>query len=175
MASRTSIIGIGTGKFSIATKLTTGILAATWVEAFQTLKDSVKLEQADGDVVEVFIDQSSLPVYSVKKAGKLTLTFSIPNTSTAMLNMFFNVTTETSNDAAYEAIGMKMDLKDINKMIKMELAGSDQVWVFYNLTVSRKLTGSTLSTAPMVIEVTAQITANPDPAKSDFIILNKVV
>lgn len=174
MASKTSIIGIGTGKFSIANKVSTGVLAATWTEAFQTLKDSVKLEQADGDVVEVFIDQSALPVYSVKKAGKLTLTFSIPNLSTAMLNMFFNVATETSNDAAYEAIGMQMSLKSVDKMIKMELAGSDQVWVFYNLTISRKLTGSTLSTAPMVIEVTAEITANPDPTKSDFIILNKL-
>lgn len=172
MASKTSIIGIGTGKVYIADKLTTGILAATWTEAFQTLKDSLKLEQADGDVVEVYVDQSALPVYSVKKAGKLTLTFSVPNLSTTMLNLFFNVVSETSNDADYEAIGMKMDLKTIDKMIKIELNDGEQVWVFYNLTISRKLTGSTLSTAPMVIEVTAEVTANPDPTKSDFIILN---
>lgn len=174
MASKTSIIGIGTGKVYIADKLTTGILAATWTEAFQTLKDSLKLEQADGDVVEVYVDQSALPVYSVKKAGKLTLTFSVPNLSTTMLNLFFNVVSETSNDADYEAIGMKMDLKTIDKMIKIELNDGEQVWVFYNLTISRKLTGSTLSTAPMVIEVTAEVTANPDPTKSDFIILNEL-
>lgn len=182
--TQASIIAVGTGTIWTATKSATP-LSATWVETFQTLKDSLKIDQAAGTAIEVFVDQNELPVYSVTKAGKVTLTFQIPNTSTAMLNLFFNTVTETPDTTTpllipavtgtpYEAVGLKMTLKDPDIMFRVELAEGNQMWIFYNLTISRRLVAGTLSTSPVVIEVTADITANPDPAKSDVIILNKV-
>ena len=183
--TQSSIIAVGTGKIWTAPKSTTP-LSATWTETFQTLKDSLKIDQAAGTAIEVFIDQSELPVYSVTKAGKVTLTFQIPNTATAMLNTFFNTVVETattstplsitgtSGAAPYEGVGLKMSLKNPDIMFRVELAEGNQMWVFYNLTISRRLVAGTLSTSPVVIEVTADITANPDPTKSDVIILNKV-
>lgn len=182
--TQSSIIAVGTGKIWTSPKSATP-LASTWTETFQTLKDSVKIDQAAGTAIEVFIDQSELPVYSVTKAGKVTLTFQIPNTSTAMLNTFFNTVSETPNTTTplkipadtgtpYEAVGLKFSLKNPDIMFRLELAEGNQMWIFYNLTISRRLVAGTLSTSPVVIEVTADITANPDPTKSDVIILNKV-
>jgi len=183
--TQSSIIAVGTGKIWTSTKSATP-LASSWTETFQTLKDSLKIDQAAGTAIEVFVDQNELPVYSITKAGKVTLTFQIPNTSTAMLNLFFNAVSETPNTttplsvtgtngaAPYEAVGLKMSLKDPNIMFRVELAEGNQMWIFYNLNISRRLVAGTLSTSPVVIEVTADITANPDPAKSDVIILNKV-
>lgn len=179
--TQSSIIAVGTGTIWTAPK-DQSPLDATWTETFQTLKDSLKIDQAAGTAIEVFIDQSELPIYSVTKAGKVTLTFQIPNTSTAMLNTFFNTVTETPDTTTplvidsvpYEGVGLKMTLKDPNIMFRVELAEGNQMWIFYNLTISRRLVAGTLSTSPVVIEVTADITANPDPTKSDVIILNKV-
>ena len=179
-SAKTSIIAVGTGKFYTATKSTTP-LSATWVETFQSIRDTFKLEQADGTVTEIFIDQSEAPIYSVTKAGKITATWQVPNTSTAMLNMFFNTVTETATVLAplvvgsksYEAVGMKLDLKDPNLMFKVEVGSGDQAYIFYNLSISRKLVPPSSTTAG-AIELKFDVLANPDPLKSDFIILNAI-
>lgn len=182
-SAKDSIIGMGIGKIYTATKSTTP-LTATWVETFQSIKDTFKMEQADGTVTEVYTDQSDLPIYSVTKAGKLSVTFQIPNTSTAMLNMFFNTVTETATVAApktgttygsnsYEAVGMKLDLKDPNLMFRVDIGTGDQIMIFYNLSVSRKLIPPS-STTPGAIEIKFDVLANPDPTKSDFLILNAI-
>lgn len=180
-SAKSSIIAVGTGKFYTATKSTTP-LAATWVESFQSIKDTFKLEQADGTVTEIYIDQSDLPIYSVTKAGKITATWQIPNTATTLLNMFFNTVSETATVAAplvvgsksYEAVGMKLNLKDPNLMFKVEIGdAADQAYIFYNLSLSRKLIPPSSTTAG-AIELKFDVLANPDPLKSDFIILNAI-
>ena len=179
-STKTSIIAVGIGKVYTATKSATP-LTATWVETFQTIKDTFKMTQATGTVTEVYTDQSDLPIYSVTKAGKLTTVFQIPNTSTAMLNLFFNTVTETATVAvplvvggkSYEAVGMKLDLKDPNLMFKVEIGTGDQVMIFYNLSVSRTIVPPSSTTAG-AIEISFDVLANPDPTKSDFLILNAI-
>ena len=178
--SKTSIIAVGTGRFYTATKSTTP-LSATWVETFQSIKDTFKLEQADGTVTEIFTDQSEAAIYSVTKAGTITATWQIPNTATAMLKTFFNTVDETATVSAplvvgeksYEAVGMKLDLKDPNLMFKVEMGSGDQAYIFYNLSISRKLVPPSSTTAG-AIELKFTVLANPDPLKSDFIILNAI-
>ena len=179
-SAKTSVIAVGIGKIFTATKSTTP-LAATWVESFQSIKDTFKMEQADGTAVEIFVDQSDAAIYSVTKAGAITATWQIPNTATAMLNTFFNTVTETSTVLAplvigtdsFEAVGMKLDLKDPNLMFKINVGTGDQAYIFHNISVSRKLIPPSSTTAG-AIELKLTVLANPDPAKSDFIILNKI-
>ena len=178
--AKTSIIAVGIAKIYTATKSATP-LSATWVESFQSIKDSFKMTQASATVTEIFTDQSDLPIYSVSKAGKLTVVFDIPNTATAMLNTFFNTVAETATvlaplvigTASYEAVGMKLDLKDPNLMFRVDIGSGDQSMIFYNLAISRMLKPPSSTTAGS-IEITFDVLANPDPLKSDFIILNKV-
>jgi hypothetical protein len=182
-SAKSSIIAVGIGKIYTATKSTTP-LAATWVESFQSIKDTFKMTQETATVTEIYVDQSDLPIYSVSKAGKLSATFQIPNTATAMLNTFFNTVSETATVAApvtgstwgsksYEAVGMKMSIKDPNIMFRVDIGVGDQIMIFYNLNVSKALIPPTSTTAG-AIEITFDVLANPDPAKSDFLILNAV-
>jgi len=179
-SAKSSIIAVGIAKIYTATKSTTP-LSATWVESFQSIKDTFKMTQAAATVTEIYVDQSDLPIYSVSKAGKLSVVFEIPNTSTAMLSTFFNTVTETATVAApltlgsssYEAVGMKLDLKDPNIMFRVDIGSGDQSMIFYNLSISRMLKPPSSTTAGS-IEITFDVLANPDPLKSDFIILNKV-
>lgn len=179
-SAKTSIIAVGIGKISTATKSSTP-LSAVWLETFQSIKDTFKMEQADGTAIEIFTDQSDAAIYSVTKAGPITATWQIPNTASGMLNTFFNTVAETATvdaplvigTSSYEAIGMKLDLKDPNLMFKVEIGSGDQAYIFYNVSVSRKLIPPTSTTAG-AIELKLTVLANPDPAKSDFIILNKI-
>ena len=178
--AKTSIVAVGIGKIYTAPK-SSSPLAATWTETFQSIKDSFKMEQADGTAVEVYTDQSDSAIYSVTTAGAITATWQIPNTASSMLNLFFNTVDETATVAAplviggssYEAIGMKMDLKDPDLMFRVDIGTGEQAYIFYNVSVSRKLVPPTSTTAG-AIELTLTVLANPDTAKSDFIILNKV-
>ena len=142
------------------------------------------MTQAASTVTEVYTDQSDLPIYSVSKAGKLTVTFQIPNTATVMLDQFFNTIDETATVAvpltggtwgskSYEGVGMKLDLKDPNLMFRVDIGLGDQIMIFYNLSISRTFIPPTSTTAG-AIEITFDVLANPDPAKSDFIILNAI-
>ncbi len=179
-SAKASIIAVGIGKIYTATKSTTP-LSATWVESFQSIKDSFKMTQAAATVTEVYTDQSDLPIYSISKAGKLTVVFHIPNTATVMLDQFFNTIDETATVAvplvigskSYEGVGMKLDLKDPNLMFRVDIGSGDQSMIFYNLSVSRTFIPPTSTTAG-AIEISFDVLANPDPAKSDFIILNAI-
>lgn len=172
--SKTLIVAKGTGKFYFADKSATPI-AATWTEKFQTLKDSFSLTQDDGETSETYVDQSDLPIKQTTKAGKMSLKFTIPNVAKSMLTEFFNtVTVSEAAPAGYEATGLKVDAKKINKMIKVELAEQDLIIIFPNLDIFRKFSGDNVNETPLGIEVTGTVLANPDAGSADIIILHKM-
>lgn len=172
--SKARIVAKGTGKFYWA-PVGTDYIGATYTEGFVTLRDTFSLTQEDPEVSDVNIDQSDLPIKSTAKAGKLTMKFVIPDMSKAMVANFFNtVTVSEAAPAGYEASGIKVDIKKIDKMIKVELAEQDLILIFPNLDIARKFSGDNINETPLGIEVTGTVLANPDPSKPDIIILHKM-
>lgn len=174
--SKPSVVALGVGSVYVADYDAANNISPTggWTEMFKTLKDSFSFTQEDGETVSITANTGET-LYAYTTDGKTGFKFIIPNTSKAMLNMFFNtVTVSEAAPSGYEAVGMKTSNKSITKMIKIEFADKLQTYIFPFISVSRKYSGDNPNEAPIGIEVSATVTSNPDSSKPDYIIINKM-
>ena len=97
---KSTIIAKGTGKISIADPVGTGLAGVVWDDALLSLKNSFVISQEAPTVSESFCDQYDAPISSTKKAGKMTITFSLPNTARKWWEMLCNTVSTTQAGAA---------------------------------------------------------------------------
>ena len=176
LTSKLSLVALGVGTIEITDAGQASHLspAVPFAEAFQALDGSFSFTQADGETKEIKTVKGNI-IAATTVDGKLSFKFVVPNTAKAMVNMFFKtVTVAEAAPAGYEVVGIKTEAKAINKMMKIHFSGSDQIYVFPFLSISRKFSGDNPQDTPIGIEISATVLSNPVVGEPDFYTLNKM-
>lgn len=174
--SKTSVIAKGTGKLYLADKAAAGLASdALWTtDPIVSLKGSFKITQAEATVSENFIDQADSPIIQTVKSGKVTVEWSLPNTAKKYWQMFYNeaagLATMYTAAAGTEAVGITFAHKKVEKMLKAELLGDGQTFIFPNLnwaTVFAKESDDD----PAVFKISCTVMAEIDSTDPEMIIV----
>lgn len=177
--SKQRVIAKGTGDIYIADPVASGskISDAEWEQVMISLKGSFTITQEEGDTTTVEIDQSDLPILSETKPGNLTISWNLPNTSKKMWELLYN--TVASMDSIYtaaageEVIGVKMNMKEVKKMLKVKMRVGGAVYIFPNLDWSRLFMKDS-DDDPTYFTITCTVLAAIDNTQPDFIVINQM-
>lgn len=179
--SKTNIIAKGTGEISIADPVTGSALisAAEWKAIMVSLKDSFTITQEEGEKSETYIDQEDAPVDVTKKAGKMTIAWSLPNTCKEMWETLYETIADADMTKVYtptageEVIGVKLNAKNVVKMLKVKMKKGGQTYVFPNLDWS-SLFSKENEEDPASFKITTTVMSSMDAKRPDYIIINQM-
>lgn len=179
--SKTRIVAKGTGDIYIADPLTGGkklgqMTDEDWSKIMTSLRGTFVISQEEGETSESFIDQSDLPIASTTTAGKMTISWDLPNTARQMWELLYNTVTDISTHygtaaAGTEVIGVQTSTKKISKMLKVDLKGDGQTYIFPNLEWSRLFTKDN-DDDPARFTITTTVLAAVDSSNADFWVIN---
>ncbi|MEG1684579.1 MAG: hypothetical protein RR319_01340 [Bacteroides sp.] len=180
-SSKTNILAKGTGEISIADPVTgaTLISAAVWDPIMVSLKGTCVISQEEGEKSETYIDQADAPVDMDKKTGKMTIAWTLPNTCKSMWDLLCTtvdsaVMTKVYTPAAgEEVIGVKLNAKNVIKMLKIKMKKGGQTFIFPNLDWS-SLFSKENEEDPASFKITTTVMAALDSKNPDFIIVNQM-
>lgn len=93
--------------------------ATPWQEILVSIKDSVKVSQANPTKTEGLIDQQSQALYYTYADSPLTIEFSVPDVADEILSLLCNTAVPTYVPAGFTAVGVDLAVKELQKMIKI--------------------------------------------------------
>lgn len=148
------VVSTGIAKVSVAP---VGIITAStvWTELFYTLRDSVDITQAEPTKTEINVDQKQAAIAVTYEPGDFTVGFDIPDTAKEILEYFYNTSTPTYAPSGMTAIGVSLDNKITQSMIKFDFESTGQSFIITNGELVPNISGATLSTNPLAIHITA--------------------
>lgn len=176
--SKQRVIAKGTGDIYIADPVVGGKISdAEWENIMVSLKGSFTITQEEGDTTTVEIDQSDLPVLSETQPGNLTISWNAPNTSKAMWELLYNTVASMESiytgSAGEEVIGVRMNTKEIKKMLKVKMRVGGSTYVFPNLQWPRLFMKDS-DDDPTYFTITCTVLAAVDTLQPDFIVINQM-
>lgn len=180
-SSKTNILAKGTGEISIADPATGSALisSASWDPIMTSLKGTCVISQEEGEKTETYIDQSDAPIDVDTKAGKMTIAWTLPNTCKAMWDLLCETVSDEVMAKVYtpkageEAIGVKLNAKNVVKMLKIKMRKGGQTFIFPNLDWST-LFAKENEEDPASFKITATVMAALDRTHPDYIVINQM-
>jgi len=144
---------MGISKISIApVALISG--ATAWEEIFYTLKDSLKINQAEPTKTEVKVDQVGAPIYTKFEPNEFTVTAQIPDTNAAVLTELFNTSIVPSyTPAGMTVTGISLDTFVLNTMVKIDYENNGGSVIITNGQMVAYVSQDTPSTNPLSINI----------------------
>lgn len=165
--THTQQIFMGISKVEIAPKATISDVTP-WEEIFYTVRDSVKFTQPAPTRTDQEVDQLSVPIFSVYKAGVSTLEMDVPDVSKTVLDKFYNTSTPSFTESGFETVGLNLGADVKQMMIRVTSGDGSQKLILTNASIAPNLDLSTPNTKAMVVHLSfvalAPDTAvNPEP------------
>lgn len=181
MAEKTTVYAMGTGIIYTAPYVSNP-LDGIWTPSMVSLKGTLVIAQEEGETKEVYIDQKDAPVVVTHSSGKVTVTFSAPNTAKAQWEKLYNtatvdapvtVTPMATALGAMDKVGVKLVHKPVSDMFMVEMKEGGQKYIFPFVDWLTSFAKDD-DDNPTMFKVTLTVKANEATDSYDFIVLNPV-
>jgi hypothetical protein len=145
------IYTLGLAKIEIGDIASDGSMGTTLAVWGQTLQGTCNITQDDPETTEFFAEELDDAVVSISKRGKTTITFSIMNPDTSVLQKTLGGTVSGTGDAAKWNAPTKLPV--IEKSLKIT-PQQGLVWEFPRVKIVAKINGAFSRDNVFAIEVT---------------------